>query len=98
MTVYAELLKLTLGDGSDYDQSLDQLVSEALARRDAMARDGDAATRLAAALAYDAALVRLCRALGVDQDLTGNSAGLEARRRAEDALSMQLPNLEVTLR
>lgn len=98
MTVYGELLKLTLGDDPPGERTVEVLVSDALARRDALSRGGDGATCLAAALAYDASLVRLCRALGVEQELTGGSPGLEARRKAEDAVSTRLPNLEMSLR
>lgn len=93
MTVYAELLKLTLADGDGRRWSRDELVSDALARREALAREGDAATRLACALAYDAALVRLCQLYGIDQELTGESPGTEARLEAEDRLGTYLPGL-----
>lgn len=94
MTVYAELLKLTLADGSGPQHSLGELISDALARRETLARESDGATRLAAALAYDAALVRLCDQLGLEHDLTGASAGPEARGRAEARLATQLPELQ----
>lgn len=91
MTVYAELLKLALAERATKERSLDELVADALSSRDALGR-GDGPTRLAAALAYDAALVQLCRRLGVDQQLTGDSPGPDARRRAEEGLAAQLPN------
>lgn len=98
MTVYAELLKLALAEHAEHQPSVDEMVSEVLARRQGLAVAGDAATRLAASLAYDTAIVHLCRRLGVENDLTGATAGPEARRRAERALAAMLPKLEAALR
>ncbi len=98
MTVYAELLKLALAEEHEPDHSVDRLVSEALSRRPALAAHGDAATRLAMALAYDTVLVRLCDALGMQHELTGEKAGPQARRKAERALAAVVPTLEVVTR
>lgn len=95
MTVYAELLKMALAEKDEPDRSIDHLVSEALARREALAAHGDTAARLAAALAYDTVLVSLCDALGVEHELTGDKAGPPARRKAERALAAVLPTLAV---
>ncbi|HET6964971.1 MAG TPA: hypothetical protein VFH58_09390 [Acidimicrobiales bacterium] len=98
MTVYAELLKMALAEQHEPDRSVDRLVSEVLTRREALRSHGDAASRLAVALAYDSVLVRLCDALGVAHELTGEQAGPQARRKAERALSEVLPTLAVVAR
>ncbi len=98
MTVYAELLKMALAEEHEPDRSVDHLVAEVLARREPLAAHGDAATRLAVALAYDTALVRLCDTVGVEHELTGEKAGPEARRKAERALAQVLPTLAVVAR
>ncbi len=98
MTVYAELLKLALAEEHEPHRSIDRLVSEALTRREALATHGDAASRLAVALAYDTVLARLCDALGVRHELTGERAGPYARRQAERALADVLPTLDVVIR
>ncbi len=96
--MYAELLKLALADENGPDQSLDEMVSEVVARRAGLSAGGDAAARLAASLAYDTMLVRLCRRVGVESDLTDGGTGPEARRRAERALASVVPKLGTALR
>ena len=81
VSIYSEMLKLVLaGDNDDLDRSVGALVSDALSSRSHLmgvgtgqpaARSGRAADRVAESLAYDAALVRLCNRLGLEQDLTG---------------------------
>lgn len=98
VTVYGELLRLALTREEEADTPLDDMVAEVLARREALARPGDSAARLAAALAYDSALVRLCRRVGVAHELTGELAGPQARRRAELALAEVVPTMHAALR
>lgn len=97
VTVYGELLKLALAHEEEADRPLEEMVADVLARREALAHPGDAAARLAASLAYDSALVRLCRRVGVAQELTAERAGPQARRRAELALAEQLPTVHAAL-
>ena len=98
MTVYAELLKLALAEGGRPQRSVEELWADVAARRSALNRDRDAAARLASALAYDAALVRLCEALGVAHALTAGSDGAAARQRAENALAARVPDMVGALR
>jgi hypothetical protein len=98
VTVYAELLKLALSEEESSNQPVDAMVSRAVALKDGLSAPGDAATRLASAIAYDVALVRLCETFGVAHDLTGEAAGPVARRRTERALASVVPTLEGALR
>ena len=98
MTVYAELLKLALAEEDLSGQSVEALVTEAVALKEGLNAQADAQTRLAAALAYDVALARLCESLGVTHELTGEAAGPVGRRRTERALATVLPTLEGALR
>jgi hypothetical protein len=93
MTVYAELLKLALAEDHRPGGSLDSLVEDVAARRRDMHESGDAVDRLAAALAYDCALTRLCAGVGLPHDLTGSDAGPVARARVERALAAVVPTL-----
>ena len=98
MTVYAELLKLALAEEDASDQSEEALVSDAVALKEGLNTPSDAQSRLAAALAYDVALARLCRHVGMTHELTGEAAGPVGRRRTERALATVLPTLEGALR
>ena len=98
VSIYAEMLKLALESDEHADSSVPALVNEALARRVDLECGGDAASRLARALAYDVILVRLCEQVGVPHDLTGESAGPSARRQAERKLAVRLPELGSGLR
>ncbi len=98
MSVYAEMLKMALEADEHEDSPVSELVSRALAFRLDLDCGGDAASRLARALAYDVTLVRLCEQLGVPHDMTGPAAGPSARRHAERALSGRLPELSAGMR
>lgn len=98
VSVYAEMLKMALDADAQGDETVSDLVSRALARRLELDRGGDAATRLARALAYDVTLVRLCERLGVEHAMTGPAAGPPARRQVERALAGELPDLRAGLR
>ena len=98
MTVYAELLKLALAEDDPSGQSVEAMVSDAVALKDGLNTGADAQTRLAAALAYDVVLARLCQHFGVTHELTGEAAGPVGRRRTERALATVLPTLEGSLR
>ena len=93
MTLYAELLKLALVQPAEPPSSLDAAASDAATRRQQLRHADDAATRLAAELAYDVALAELCRQLGLDHDLAGEKAGPLARRCVERRLATVLPTL-----
>lgn len=98
MTVYAELLKLALAEDSMTDRSVPEMAHDLPALRADLETPTDAAGRLAASISYDVVLARLCDRYGVAHDLTGDSAGPVARRRAEAALAAVVPTLQVTLR
>ncbi len=107
MSIYSEMLKLVLaGDDDDLDRSVGALVSDALSSRSHLmgvrkgepaARSGRAADRVADTLTYDAALVRLCNRLGLQQDLTGGGDTHTARVGAEARLAERLPTLAAAL-
>jgi hypothetical protein len=98
MTVYANLLSQALAEDDSPEMPVGDQISSALAWRENMARSVDAASRLTATLAYDLALIRLCRHFGVHEELTGPLAGPAARTRAEEALAPFVPTLGVVLR
>jgi hypothetical protein len=98
VTVYAELLKLALAEEDASNQPTEALVADAIALKERLNAQADAQTRLAAALAYDVALARLCDSLALEHQLTGEAAGAVARRRTERALASVLPTLEGALR
>ena len=92
VTVYSMLLRLTLdqeGDGTDL--TIAELVSDAISCRSQLtgfpggtrsSRRQGVAERIGDSLAYDAALVRLCYRMSLEQELTGDAAGPDARRSA----------------
>ena len=100
MSVYSELLKAVLAGppGERREEPPGRLVAEALRCRTALARSSepgrDAGDRLADSLAYDAALVRLCRRLGIAESLTTGAGGPGARIIVETRLADRLPSLE----
>ncbi len=98
MSVYAEMLKMALEADEQRDGSVSELVSQALARRPDLESGGDAATRLARALAYDVTLVRICEQLGIEHEMTGPRAGPTARRHVERMLATKLPELGAGMR
>ncbi len=98
MSVYAEMLKIALDADEHKDSPLPDLISQALSCRVDLDCGGDAAGRLARALAYDVALVRLCERLGVPHDMTGPMAGPSARRHVERALAGSVPDFSAGLR
>ncbi len=95
MTVYAHLLSQALAEDQGPDLPVGDLISSAIAWRESMERSSDAGGRLAAAIAYDITLVRLCDYYGVAQDLTGPRAGPAARAEVEAALGVFVPALRV---
>lgn len=101
MTVYSELLRGRLEADADRDEpAVADLVADVVSRRSAAepAPAGSGASgELAHNLDYDAALVRLCRRLGLGEQLTGSSPPRTARRMAEEALVARLPGLADTL-
>jgi hypothetical protein len=98
LSVYSELLRLALAGDKSTGSSVSELVARAVTSREATQdRYEAAATRIADALAYDVALVRLCERLGVEHELTGESAALDARRKAELLVLEQMPALDGVL-
>jgi hypothetical protein len=107
VSIYSEMLKLVLDGESDRrDRSVAALISDALICRGQLTfgrggapagRPGQAAERVADCLAYDAALVRLCRRLELDEDLTGDGETGAARRQTEARLAERLPTLAAAL-
>lgn len=102
MSVYSELLRVVLEETrepSARQNDLSVLVAEALRCRDVLEqsrsdrRGAVGADRLAESLAYDAALVRLCRHLGMSEDLTSGTGGPDSRDEIEAQLAAQLPSL-----
>jgi hypothetical protein len=105
VTIYSEMLRMLLQEeGELSDRPVGSLVGEVLARRavlleaprEAGGRVG-VAERIGDALAYDAALVHLCDRLGIEHELTGESAGPGPRRRAEQMLAGHLPSVAAAL-
>ncbi|HEV2370301.1 MAG TPA: hypothetical protein VGR90_10530 [Acidimicrobiales bacterium] len=96
MTVYSELLRdrLQAGAGTE-ERSASDLLAELVGRRslESAVTDSGASAALLDNLDYDAALVRLCRRLGVGQQLTDPFPPPDARRQAEEALAARLPGL-----
>ena len=93
MSVYSGLLQMVLAEEGDDGRTVSELVSLALACRADLRGVGDPASRIGNALAYDAALIRLCDQLGVVHDLAGDVVGPAARRQAEMRLGERLPSL-----
>jgi len=77
--------------------SVPDMVRDALSYQAALTDGQGSAARIGDALAYDVALVRLCERLHIDHDLAGETAGPEARRRAEDMIAVRLPSLAAEL-
>lgn len=90
VTVYAELLRLALAERDEAERSVGELVSDALVQHENLDLSGPAADRLAAELAYDRSLVRLCDRLGIAHDLLGPCARKPARRKTERAVAAAL--------
>jgi len=79
------------------DKPLSDLVSSALERRSALGRAGDTVARLGDSLAYDVILIRLCQRVGIEEDLTADTAGPATRRRIEEALAERVPSMAEAL-
>lgn len=97
MTVYSELMKMALQSDDRQSDSLTDMVRDALSYRLALGQGEGSAARIGDALTYDVTLARLCERLQIDHDLTGETAGPEARRRAEDGIAARLPSLAADL-
>ncbi len=87
--MYYELLTASLaGVGRSDRRSVVDLVADAVERRRALqGGTADAASGVAVQLAYDLALLRLCRALDVAADPAGFTRPLPERRRLESLLA-----------
>jgi hypothetical protein len=92
-------------DRDDRGRPVTALISDALTYRAHLAgvregpaeRPSRAADRIADCLAYDAALVRLCDRLDIQQELTADSDTGLARKRIEARLAERLPTLAAAL-
>jgi hypothetical protein len=100
VTVYGELLQMALdADAEIADRSVNELIALVITRRQMLKREGflvRSETPLVNSLAYDAALVQLCRRMGIEQTLS-QSAGPEERRMTEKRLVELLPELASAL-
>jgi hypothetical protein len=90
-------MKMALETDDRQSDSLADMVRDALSYQVTLAAGEGSAARIGDALAYDVTLARLCERLQIDHDLAGESAGPEARRRAEDMIAARLPLLAAEL-
>jgi hypothetical protein len=105
VTIYSEMLRLALADGSGTQRPIPELVAELLSRRLQVAPARTAAggppapvaDRLGDLIAYDVALVQLCARLSIEHELAGEQVGPDERRRAEQMLAERLPSLASAL-
>jgi hypothetical protein len=97
MTVYSELMRMALEMDDRPPGSIADMVRDALSSRKSLDEGSGSAARIGDALLYDVTLVRLCERLNIDHDLVGETAGPQARRRAEDVLADRLPSLAAGL-
>lgn len=97
LTIYSDLLVSTVAESPQDSWELSALAVQALEHRRALRRrthsslGRDAPSLLVDSLSYDAALVRLCRRLSIEEHLTTGSNGPAARRDAESAVARKLP-------
>jgi hypothetical protein len=99
LSAYSELLRATVVDEEGQHRRLPELIAQVLSRRSELerdARDGheDPAYRMVSALAYDAALVALCRRFDLPETLTDGAEVTGARREAEAVLAARLPAMQ----
>jgi hypothetical protein len=90
-------MKMALATDDRQSDSLADMVRDAMSYRVALAEGEGSAARIGDALTYDVRLARLCERLQIDHDLTGETAGREARLRAEDMIAARLPLLAAQL-
>lgn len=100
LSVYSELLRISVTE-EDADRSLPQLIEVVLSRRaldtTASSSAADTVRDLGSSLAYDAALVTLCRRLEVPETLTAGDDVSAARHRVEQLLGDRLPSIQAIL-
>jgi hypothetical protein len=95
MSVYSELLRMTMQEDDQQSWDVPRLVAELVKRRSELHEVSETwsapSATLRYSLAYDAGLVRLCRELGVEERLTSGSVVTVARPQAEQMLVERLP-------
>jgi hypothetical protein len=84
---------MALSDDNSDQRSLPELLAHAISLRPALRDAGDPTARVAAAVAYDVALIRICERVNVPHGLASERAGPEARYQAEVHLLDHLPSL-----
>lgn len=100
MSIYSELLKLALAEAPPCGDDSSELAAQVLACRRRL-QDDDAAgsgllrapERLGDLVAYDVALIRACRHVGLPHALTDGGPTAEERARVEAALAQVWPVL-----
>lgn len=102
MSVYSELLRMVVDQEDEVVSDLPGLVAEVLKLRAelhdaAAARPLNRCVEFGSSLVYDAALVRLCRGLGIDEALTAGVAVNAARTSAEKRVAELLPSIATAL-
>jgi hypothetical protein len=97
MTVYSELMRTALEMDDRPPGSIAGMVRDALSSRKSLDQGTGSVARIGDALIYDVTLVRLCERLHIDHDLAGETAGAQARRRAEHVLADRIPLLAAGL-
>ena len=100
MSIYSELLKMALAEASPGDEDPADLLAEVVACRERVQDDDTGGTasvgapeRLGNRVAYDVALIRACRFLGIPHALTDGGPTAEERARVEASLARVWPTL-----
>jgi hypothetical protein len=97
LSVYSELLHFALDEEAEL-RPLSELIGQVLSRRSDLGAHSsppaDPALTVGSSLAYDAALVALCRRLGVAETITEGAPVAVARPQAERLLAVRLPSMQ----
>lgn len=100
MSIYSELLKMALAEASRGDDDPASLLAEVVACRERVRGDDAGGTapagtpeRLGDLVAYDVALIRACRFLGIPHALADGGPTADERARVEASLAQVWQNL-----